>query len=277
MWRTDRSVTGQSPLKDKEELGRLLGTWIRLNPTKLLDVSVRECDRTFAWLDLDGDGAIEEICLRTDENAQYFYDTPFDAYQLEVGDSMLTDFQEVQANGIYAFCPDGKEIFLVLYSDGPSGDPESKFYAYREGKLQETGMVCFDVRAAEFKEDGMFSGMLRNDTIQTDWIRVTWRVGENGSIEQIPQETYEYIPSVETGENKLTLLVELEARTKAGGGEVVVLQPQEIDFSRVNADFTWIEITAKDGTKGWIELEALNKKYPDHFLEDVFANRNFAG
>ena len=83
-------------------------------------------------------------------------------------------------------------IFLVMYENGPSDDPHTVFYKYADGKVFKAGSFDADIRYCEIRE-GMISGTIRRDIIQTDWIWVHWMETESGMLEEIPQEVYGFV------------------------------------------------------------------------------------
>ena len=267
----------ENPLSDnadtaeKEKLGRTMSQWLRENPTKLLDVSNRRQDRTFALLDMEGKGEIQEISLYPDITCEDEYNELWEHYCLEMNGNVITGYEENLSNGIWAYSPDGIEIIVALYADGPSADPATRLFTYNNGTLQEIGVLEDDIRYCKICDNGMISGVIRNDTIQTDWIEVSWYINEEGKLEQIENDSYAFCAL-----NDVELLVPITVQKWYEGGEMFTIEPQTIHFTGVSGDFQWVEIATLDGTRGWFSVQELEEEYPEWFLMDVFENRQYA-
>lgn len=234
---------------ERWEYGMATSNWLRENPGRLLSVANRTFTETFALLDLDGDGDVEEMTLRPNEAESYAY-SPLDAYVLLESDRVLKeDYADNMVNDIWAISLGGEEILLVLYANGPSGDPYTWFYGYENGSLVEVGGIATDIRACEIGAEGIIQGVIRQDVIQTDFITAKWQLNEQKMIEQIGQETYEFRML-----NEVQMLQPLILYTEPGGGETFVLEPQIVKFTKTSGDFKWILLETLDGINGWLEV-----------------------
>lgn len=221
-------------------------------PGKLLQLSLRTMTETYAYIDLDGDGITEKIVLKPEKPySDVAYQMPFDDFDLIVGNSSLEDFGWDLHNDIYAFSLDGKEILLLLLENGPSGDPASKLYAYRNDQLVKVGEMPSHIRNGSI-QDGFIHGEERGDVIQSDYIRVKWQLGQGGMLEKVPQDSYEY-----TNLNDIILQRKLPVHSEpdltAPGSEI---SPQNVKFLKTDSTFSWVYVQGENGEAGWVYVEA---------------------
>lgn len=259
--------------KEQDAYGAAVRDHILSQPGQLMEISNRTWTENFAYVDLDGDGSRERISLSADPEADpsnYYW--PYDAYVLQAGDSMARDWYESLYNIIWAVSLDGKEILLALYGDGPSSDPLTILYAYRQGELQEIGRFDEDIRNCTI-ENGIISGTTRQDVLQTDWVKAQWRIGESGMLERISRDTYDFITL-----NDISLLVPLPVHdSPEESSESHMLRPQTVKFLKTDGSFSWIYTEGGDGDGGWfamqdsLEIKELGKDYME-----VFEGLNFA-
>ncbi len=246
-------------------------TKILSKPGKVMQLSLRSMTETFAYIDLDGDGITEKIVLKPENPySDRTYEMPYDDFKLIVGDSVLEDYGVNLHNDIYAFSLDGKEILVLLYENGPSDDPLSHLYAYREGKLVKVGEMPDHIVDGDI-QDGIIDGTERGDVIQSDYIRVKWQIGQDGMLEKVPQDTYDY-----TNLNDITLLMALpvhsEPDLKAPEREI---QPQKVKFLMTDNTMTWVYVKGENGDAGWVYVEPYGhivelKKDYDEVFEDLW-------
>ena len=172
---------------------------------------------------------------------------------LKVGDSSVERYASNFYNDIFAFSPDGERIFIALYEDGPSGDPNTTIYKYQDNELIEAGSFDNDIRESEI-EKGIISTTIRNWLIQTDSIRVQYCMNENGDLEMLYQESYEYTLK-DWEEWEITLKEELPVHTQPESEETILLKPdQEIKFLAVHTSWEWALVETADGQQGWIHV-----------------------
>lgn len=235
--------------QERNAYGSVLREELLTEPGKVLWLSKRTMTETYAYIDMDGDGVTEKIVLAPQDEERY-YDLPFDNFVLSVGGSSLEQYGENVHNDIYAFSMDGKEILILTLEDGPSGDPASMLYAYRNGKLVKVGEMDSHIENGDI-ENGYIYGVERGDVIQSDYIGVYWRIGENGLLEKVPQETYEY-----HGLNDIELLVALPVHKEPNiETEGLEIQPQTVKFLKTDSTFSWVYVQAENGDAGWVYVE----------------------
>lgn len=248
-------------------------------PGRLLELSNRTFSENYIYVDLDGDGRTERVSLSANPDEEG-YEWPYDAYVLQAGDSVLKGRYEYMNNSIWAVSLDGKEIVLVLYGDGPSGDPKTFLYCYEQGRLREAGSFEDDIRSCTI-EDGVINGRQRTDVIQTDWVNAQWRLGTNERqekmLEWVPQDTYDF-----RALNDITLTTRLTVHTAPDMASASsVIQPQTVLFVKTDASFTWICLETESGETGWFATEESGLQIPEaegkSESREVFENLNFAG
>ena len=285
--------TGEDPLRDerhifilpdddegltqteKMERGVALSRHLTEKPGTLLAVGEHSWDQINACLDLDMDGIAEEVFIMhdPDEDPIYGY-LPLDYYVLTVigaTDSTLKGHAHNIFADIYAVSLDGETVQLVLYEDGPSDDPLSRIFCYREGQLVEAGFIEDDIRGREITAEGEIISHIRYGGIQDDYKLVTWQLNEEKELVEIPQNTYELV-----SQNEITLLVDLPVRSMPGPAEGIYngirgfsIEPQTVKFIAVSSDERWIQVEAEDGQQGWFEIEWDPDRRWDYVIKEL--------
>lgn len=262
--------------QERNAYGSDVRNYLLNHPGQLVDLSNRTMSENYIYVDWDGDGRTERVTLSANPKEEGYTEWPYDAYVLQVGDSADYNWYECIYNSIWAVSLDGKEIVLALYGTGPSGDPMTFLYRYEQGELQGAGFFCDDIRQCTI-ENGAISGTDRHDVLQTDWVKVQWRMGTNEKGQQairlVPQDTYDF-----TGLNDITLLRQLPVHSapdmNAGSH---MLQPQTLRFVKTDASFSWIYAEAADGDSGWFKVEEFQIQELGLDYYEVFENLNSAG
>lgn len=259
-----RPVT-QLSAQEKDLLGAQTRASVLEHPGTLVNISNRIRNQNRAYLDMDGDGRAEEIILEPSDNP--IDDThPLRGYRLQVGGGVIEQSGYNPANILWAVSLDGREILLVLYDDGPSADPESFFYRYQDGQISEAGRFDEDIRLCEISPAGIITGGLRREIVQTDWITVQWRMNENGLLEEIPQEVYDF-----RNGNWVALNEALPLHPERESAQTFLIEPQLVRFLQTSADGHWVLVEAEDGRQGWVwidenyEVKELQKNVMDVF------------
>ncbi|MDE6973398.1 MAG: hypothetical protein K2P38_09900, partial [Lachnospiraceae bacterium] len=134
-------------LSDQEarQFGAEMTDFILENKGTLVNISNRVPNQNIAYLDMDGDGSVEKIILEPAEGENEA-DWALEFYCLRMGEAAIEGFGYSLANTLWAWSPDGEEIFLILYEDGPSADPYSHFFYYQNGNIVEAGGFEADIR-----------------------------------------------------------------------------------------------------------------------------------
>lgn len=244
-----------SELDEREQnaYGVALREQILHNPDTLLDVSNRSYAETYTYIDIDGDGITEKISLYSAPGQSVSYD--YSDYILEIGDARRNCWSENLNNYIWAYSPDGHQIILALYEDGPSGDPLTTLYTYDNGKVIFVGSFADDIRSCSMK-NGVIYGRERHDVIQTDRIKAEWEVDSNGQLNRISYETYDFITL-----NDITLLVPLPVHSMPNANsESHMLNPQTVKFIMTDSTFSWVYAEGADGDGGWFETDGIEIK-----------------
>lgn len=249
------------------------------HPGVLVELSNRTFSENYVYVDLDGDGRTERVSLTGKPGTEMDSECPYDTYLLREGGTVLEGWYEAMYNGIWAVSPDGKEIVLALYGDGPSGDPMTFLYGYTQGTLKEVGSFSDDIRSCTI-EDGVISGSRRQDVVQTDWVKAQWRLvkGENQEmiLAQVAQNTYDFQTL-----NDIRLTTRLNVHTTPDRtAPSHVLEPATVRFVKTDATFTWIYAETESGDGGWFATEESGLLIPEaegkSEAREVFENLNFA-
>lgn len=266
----DKPITELSE-QEAQQFGMEITKFILQNRGRLVNVSNRAENQNIAYLDMDGDERTEKIVL-TPTQGEHEADWVLEYYSLQIGEAFKEDFAYNLANTLWAWSPDGKEIYLIIYEDGPSADPCSYFYRYQHGNMMEIGNFLQDVRKCTFNSDGTITGGILKEIVQTDWIEMSWRINEAGILEEIPQESYDFLAG-----NSVELFVELPVYKEIGGGESFLIAPQAIVFQKISADFCWILLETDDGEQGWVHVENFEVPELGRNVMDVFGGVYMAG
>lgn len=248
---------------EKQAFGVANRNYILEHPNYLIMIGNHTPDRTFALIDLDGDGITEEISMEP------YFGEPFrmnimDNYILRCEETFEERYGTDLSNEIWAFSPDGKRIFLALYEDGPSGDPFTIIFKYVNGRLQEAGDFGNDIRSAPM-ENGIIYTSMRSDVIQTDAIRVQYQMNAEDVLEQIQQETYEF-----TTGNDIELKKTITVHTKPGGGDAFEMPPQTIRMLEVDSTMRWVLFEAEDGQRGWFDSELTTYENVGDYFDGLY-------
>lgn len=272
--------------EEKQAYGAENREYVLSHPDTLMQVSVRELEQTSALIDLDGDGVSEQVILSPDLDAEgwiWGHDWNYDAYRLQVGESVITGFASCLNNDIWAYSPDGRQIILALYEDGASGDPYTYLFAYEKGELKDLGGFHQDIRECTM-ENGIISGKDRftGSVLQTDEIYASWQIGASGQVELVPQNTYDFAAL-----NDIELLVELPVQNLPVDSSAVTgvnfgisyytISPQTVRFIKTDSTLSWIYVEAADGSGGWFRTEGQMIKALEMEAREVFAGLSFAG
>ncbi len=262
---------------ERQQLGQNTTQTVLQNPRTLVNISHRTRDRNTAYLDIDGDGNAEEIILEPSqdpENMAYRNETdPLSCFRLQVGSAGIERWGENLSNTLWAVSFDGRSILLVLYEDGPSGDPYTHFYRYQNDQIIEAGGFADDIRLCGISPEGIITSAIRQDVVQTDWITVRWQFGENGMLEEIPQDFYEF-----QNKNWVNLSEDLPLHTAAESPETFVIPAaRSLRFLQTSADWRWVLVETDDGQQGWMRVENFEVMDLEKNVMELFDGLNMAG
>lgn len=262
---------------ERQQLGQGTTQTVLQNPRTLVNISHRTKDRNTAYLDLDGDGNVEEIILEPSqdpENMAYRDETdPLSYFRLQIGSTGIERWGENLSNTLWAVSFDGRSILLVLYEDGPSGDPYTHFYRYQNDQIIEAGGFADDIRLCGISPEGIITGAIRQDVVQTDWITVRWQFGENGMMEEIPQDFYEF-----QNKNWVNLSEDLPLHVSVESPETFVLPAsRSLRFLQTSADWRWVLVETDDGQQGWMRVENFEVMDLGKNVMELFDGLNMAG
>lgn len=223
------------------------------NPNTVIAVGNSTDKKTLAFIDMDGDGATEEISIEQNPEGNYMYH-PMDDYILRCGEGFEYRNANNLENEIYAFSPDGERIFIALYEDGPSADPLSTIFKYEYNRLQKAGEFDNDITSAHM-ENGIINTYSRNWVMQTDSIAVQYFLNDKGDMEQISQEIYYYGVHHFMEDMNIQLQVAFPVHKEPEGQEKFTIEPQKVSFVAVHHSMNWVLVEAADGKQGWVHVE----------------------
>ncbi|MBQ7943334.1 MAG: hypothetical protein IJ326_04645 [Lachnospiraceae bacterium] len=257
--------------KEKDAYGSMIREQVLENPNQVMRIGHHASTTTFAYVDMDGDGKSEEITMTRNGEGWYL---PMDSFVLTAGEGREELNMECGSNEIYAYSPDGKRIFMMLYEDGPSGDPMTTFYRYEDNRLCEAGTIASDVRTAEL-ENGIISTVIRRDVIQTDGIRVQYCINDNGEVKQIEQETYDFTA---LNDVELKEILKLYAEPDGSLDITIMMKPQTVHITKTDENFEWVLIEGENGTQGWLRVKDIIYVGDDETPSgEIFDGLSFAG
>lgn len=276
----DTALNGKSIAQlseaEQQQLGQNTTQAVLQNPRTLVNISHRTRDRNTAYLDIDGNGIAEEIILEPshDPEAMAYQDEydPLFYFHLKIGNAGMDSMGENLSNTLWAVTFDGRSILLVLYEDGPSGDPYTHFYRYQNNQIIEAGGIADDIRLCSISPEGIITSAIRQDVVQTDWITVRWQFNDNGILEQIPQEVYDF-----RNGNWVTLNDELPLHSAVESDETFMVSPQMVRFLQTSTDWNWVLVETADGQQGWVQLENFEVVELRKNVMDVFDGLHMAG
>ena len=227
---------------------------------ELLCMEVTPENSTAGRLDLDGDGEKEVLYLEA--LGSYFNDDGWEAgifendYRVRVNECYVESFGDRVFPELMAYSPNGKDILLAVYDDGPSNDPETSFFRYDGTGLYPAGSIPADIRKATF-EDGMIKCTFRADMMQTEWAWGYYYWNGSEIVRREDDIYYMVDDSIwrEEYQNPLLLLRDITVfAERSEQSRAITLKPQKVrNVATDNSE--WILLEGEDGTKGWIRIE----------------------
>ncbi len=249
---------------------------------EILCMEVSQENNTAGRLDLDGDGVKEVLYLDSighsiREDGWSDWGDMGIRYRLRVDDQYYEGYCSHMDPVLMAYSPDGENILLALYDDGPSNDPETLFFRYYETGVHPAGRITSDLRTATVDDQGLIHSRLRVDVMQTEYVECFYHW--NGSeIVLREDEIYHFIVNEKwREENPMVLLTEITVyEERSEESTALVMKPQEV-INVATDRKEWVLLEAEDGTRGWIRVVGL--KIPslgDKAVYEVFEGLIFA-
>lgn len=197
-----------------------------------------------AKMDVDGDGKKDTITFESVENELR---NGIENFQIVINGNKFVGEGIHFLKELMALSLDGKELFLITYEDGPSGDPLSIFYRYHRGAIEKIGNIFYDIRQCEIKDHEIF-GLFSCDLIQTQLAYGSWKINAGGKLEQVVADEY----NLYNEPNTTTLIKNLPVhKEKNLSSEKSMITPQKITFTKSDAK-NWTYVEGADGTGGWV-------------------------
>ena len=161
---------------------------------------------------------------------------------------------------------------MAIYDDGPSGDPQTMLFAYRNGEVKMVGEFYQHIEDVRIEKD-IIHAKQGAYPIQTDRIYCQYVMSTDGILTFVEQETYDF-----TGLNDIKLLVELPVHSAPGSEDVIYIKPQMVHFTKTDKTQKWVYVEGEDGTGGWMLVGTfgwVNELKKDS--REVFEGLNMAG
>lgn len=220
-----------------------------------------------ASFDLNLDGNMDEIKLAAINSGE-------GQYLLMINDSAVQFYADnLFYDRLQVISFDGKEQLLLLYDDGPSGDPKTTAYRYRGGLIREMGSIPCEMGSCTISEEGEITGSYRFDVIQSEWAAVTWVYTEEGFVIK-EQPYYDYFYDTD-----LTLLVNLPVHSEMSlESEKTVLTPQKVKLLYTDMEH-WFYVEGENKEGGWFYVEERFGMVPEAEVNvsAVFEGLSYAG
>ena len=232
----------------------------RILAGEIICMEVSMENNTAGRLDVDGDGEKEVLYLDAVGNAFNeegwrigFLD---EKYRLRVDEQYYQDYCKLMEPMVMAYSPDGEQILLALFENGPSDDPETFFFRCDDNGVYPAGSIPKDLRNVTIDENRVIHGSFRGDMIQTQYAEADYYWNGNEIVRR-EEEIYYYLDDSKWRESidlPLQLLLEVTVyEERSESSKAVVMKPQEIQC--VASDMKeWVLLEAKDGTRGWIRV-----------------------
>lgn len=226
--------------------------------------------------DADGDGETEQVLLIPENPASSNGNHFEGGYTLRVGNRELKEYADNPEQTILAFSPDGQQVLLGIYDEGPSADPTTRFYRYDSSGLHAAGTIPEDIRRLQIDQNGIITCPYRVDIIQTSFVWSYWYWDGNEIVMRQDAE-YEFIQP-ENAEIPITLLESLQIYPQCDEtAEADTMLPQNVKLIKTDLK-EWVFIRAEDGTEGWLRVDLYTiPSLGNKESREVFDGLNFFG
>ena len=251
---------------------------------EILYMEVSKDHTTAGRLDLDGDGEKEVLYLEAlgefmNDDGWGSWNRIDSDYRVRVNDKYCQNYGDNVDPVLMAFSPDGRQILLAIYDDGPSADPETVFFRYDGTGVFPAGSMPADLRLATIDENRVIKSTFRADKIQTEW---AWGyyIWNGSEIVRREDDIYYFRDDSDWREEyevPLVLKKEITVYTeRSEDSEAITMKPQKVRNVATD-DKEWILLEAEDGTKGWIRVVQFYFPSEDCKCDELFEGVNMAG
>ena len=260
--------------KEEEQRLGMATTQALLQAPILANVSHRVRGQNIAYIDMDGDQTAEKIVLKPSplqKDKDAVPGEPLRNYRLQVEDAYIDMYGDNTANTLWALHL-GDTLLLAIYEDGPSADPYTRFFRYKNGQIIEVGAMDIDIHYCEVNSNGFLTAPLYREIVQSDWITIFIELDENGMLREVPQETYDF-----QKRNFIELYRELPLHRKINGEDTFVIPRQKVRFLKTSADWNWLLLETENGQQGWVHIVDYEVEELQENVMDVFGGVYLAG
>ena len=251
---------------------------------EILYMEVSKDHTTAGRLDLDGDGEKEVLYLEAlgefmNDDGWGSWNRIDSDYRVRVNDKYYESYGDNVDPLLMAFSPDGRQILLAIYDDGPSGDPETVFFRYDGTDVLPAGSMPADLRHAAIDEERVIKSTFRADKIQTEW---AWGyyIWSGSEIIRREDDIYYFRDDFDWREEygePLILKKEITVYAeRSEDSEAITMKPQKVRNVATD-DKEWILLEAEDGTEGWIRVVQFYFPSEDCRYDELFDGVHMAG
>ncbi len=253
----------------------------RILAGEILCMEVSPENNTAGRLDVDGDGVREVLYLDSmghsiREDGWRDSGVMGIRYRLRVDEYYYEGYCSRMDPVVMAYSPDGENILLALYDDGPSGDPETLFFSCDGSGVYPAGRITDDLRSVTIDKERMICGTFRADMLRTEYVQC-YHYWDGSRIVQREDEIYYFTAyDKEPKEYPLDLLTEITVhKERTEDSSAITVKPQKVIAAATDMK-EWVLLEAEDGTKGWIRVN--NQEIPsmgDKKVYEVFEGAYF--
>lgn len=230
--------------------------------------------------DLDGDGKADELYIEAIEGASEWdsMDVLNGKFRVEVNDTFVECYGDNVDPLFMIYSPDGKQLLLAVYDDGPSNDPQTLFFRYNGKNLQEVGMIPDDLRSAKIGDDGTIQCTFRADMIQTEYARGYYYWDGSKMVKREDDAYYYLDDSKWREESQIPLMLKKDITVYTQPSEEsdsMVMTAQQVRNVATDAE-AWVLLEAKDGMQGWLRVEQFQVPSESCTVFELFEGLNMA-
>ena len=212
--------------------------------------------------DVDGNGTDESISLQWSSSVN---GPEPDNYWITVnGVSSETIHCEYLDKSIYLVSPDGLTTYIVVCDEGPSDDPISTFFMYKNGQVITAGQIDSAPRIMTV-DSGVIHTIRVCKIFGTFSYNISWKTDDYGYWYPVEEEYYTRNTAyASSSQNEALVPVELYTEMDTNS-TTIYLAPQ--GFTIIATDgYRWVKLRANDGQEGWFNAG----DYESQGLNDMF-------
>ncbi|MDO5519662.1 MAG: hypothetical protein Q4G58_04115 [bacterium] len=170
--------------------------------------------------------------------------------------------ENLRTDGFYLVDLDksDNDINLLIQDDGPSSDPVTSIFTYRENGTIEDQIGCKAQNVYSINQDGKITGTMKFNLLQNWYGHCTWdykdghiQLEEHDLYAGMDPRLYSDITHSPYLKKNIKLYSDRSLSSKA-----FTMKPQTVEFT-VTDNKNWVKVVGlKDKTEGWLYLEDFN-------------------